>query len=503
MKTYSIKALAKAIGADFICPTSMQAQAYFSGVSTNSKTVKAGELFVAVVGARFDAHQFLAEVHKKGVGGLVLSKRELAEQYGKELPVLYLEDKNEGLFRIAAWYRRQLKGKVIAVSGSVGKTSTRDFIDCTLRACVENPDEVSKTEANLNNEFGVAQRLLSIPEEQAYLVLELGIDRPGDMERLAGMAQPDVAVLTNIGQSHLEQFGTREELAKAKLALLKGLQKGGLFVYNGEDSILADWQNLVPELVQTLGQAVAVCRSKPSFDAMLTGCPQTYLWVDEAELSAGGSSWIICQGDCDRATNGLVEVQRTRACVKEFGWHMIQNAMVAYAVATSFGYEQNRVLQGLLAYAGTGRRQKRLDYGALTLIDDSYNASPESIQAAFSYLLTMATESGRRSVAALACINELGVDSEKIHEALGEALGKTPADLFFVCGRESEAFLRGYLKGSPQAEARCFGFREDLTDALCPLIQATDVLLLKGSHSYEMHRVGEAVLNHLGQSVVE
>lgn len=500
MKAYRAAELAAELGGRLIGAGS---ELRICGVSADSRSVRPGELFVAIRGERYDAHAFLAQAGERGAALLCVSDLEAARRRAPGTPCWLVEDCTRHYFKLAAWYRSRLRGRLVAVSGSVGKTTTRDMIFAAL-----SERRPAKTEANLNNAFGVAQTLFGTPEEADALVLELGIGEPGEMATLAEMARPDIACITMIGHSHLEYFGSREALAREKLELLEALRPGGLLLLNADDPVLR--AAAAGERVARLCAEKAVRLAFVSLEAApadplppaLAGRP--LLRAAEIEFGEDRSRFTL-RWEGSAPPPGFAEL---RLELPAYGRHMIQNALFAVAAAASLGYRPAEIARGLLRFRTTGARQKRVDGRRLTLIDDSYNASPESMRAALAYVSALGLQSRRRSVAALGCVAELGGESARLHEQIGRDIARSAPDLAYVCGPWAEDMRRGFMEeaallapdAAPKTEFHSFAERAALSAALLPALRRRDILLVKASHSFAMEEVGKAAWRLMEES---
>ncbi len=535
-----------------------------SRVTTDSRGLRPGEAFLAIRGERFDGHDFACQALESGAVCVLLDAPDLARTCAEQGPVILVQDTLQALIRLAEASRLASAYRVVAVTGSVGKTSTRDMIYAGFCEAL-GTDSVLRTEANLNNIFGVAQTLLSLERGSGprYLILELGIDRPGEMDCLASMARPDVAVLTLIGASHLAQFGTRARLLEEKCRLLAYLRSGGLILYPcGDQDLAAEVQSFVdrrPELELSALALGLLETGEGSPDrvageqllATHAGMNARQTWAQLRLIEGTGSRRPASDPDgkqtacgrhaespamrapwraCKPGSGGLLSPDEQRAWrrtldgqslqLERSGAHFLWAALYALGAASAWGLEAQAFFQGLGKYQETGRRQHRVDGDQLSLIDDSYNASEESMLAAQAYLLRVAREERYRAVAALASIRELGPGSAELHARLGRQLGRDPAELYLLCGEDYPALLRGLCSAlteqgrswscqraegpgqapvdefvgdpaRPAVRIYCRAEREALETLLPELLQPGDLLLVKGSNYYRMDKLGQ------------
>lgn len=487
---YLMTEIAAAVGGKLI---HARGDEQINSVSSDTRALAPGSLFVALRGERFDAHDFLAQAAAAGATVLCVDDLAKAEQLAPGHCLWLVENTLQTFKALAAWYRHVLPGKIIAVSGSVGKTSTRDMVFAALSS-----RKVAKTAANLNNEIGVAQTLLATEETADSLALELGIGEPGEMAILAQMAQADIAMITMIGHSHLSFFGTQAALAEEKLLLAHSLKEGGLLILNADDPILleaaasAKLQNTIAEKGLKLAFISLKTKVLPE---PLQHCP--ILHATELSFHEDQSDFTLNWINSETLALVHPTLENQRIHLNCYGKHMVQNALFALLTAAHLGYTPTESAANLLSYRSTGARQKRLDGKNLTLIDDSYNASPEAMRAALTYLAELGKSSGRRTIAALGCVNELGHESLRLHREIGRDIGRTRPDLAYLCGEWAEDMAQACrLEQTGVAgrltELHCFADRESLSEALLPELQPRDILLVKASHSYNMEKLGEA-----------
>ncbi len=489
-KNYAIREIVEALGGELLYA---RGDEQISSVSSDTRALKQESLFIALQGERFDAHNFLDQAVAQGASVLCVSDLAKAEQLAPGHCLWLVENTLDTFKALASWYRQSLAGKVVAVSGSVGKTSTRDMVFAALSS-----RHVAKTEANLNNEIGVAQTLLATDEEVDSLVIELGIGEPGEMAVLAHMAEADIAMITMIGHSHLSFFGTQAALAKEKLILAAALREGGLLILNADDQVLLEAAQ--SEYLQTIIKQKNLKLAFIALDAK--ALPDTLkdyplLHVSSLQFSGDQSVFTINWQAAPQAPEHMKISSGQKIELHTFGRHMVQNALFAIITASYLNYSSDEIAQNLLTYRSTGARQRRHEGKKFTLIDDSYNASPEAMRAALEYLQELGKSSGRRTIAALGCVNELGDESLRLHREIGRSIGKNRPDLAYLCGEWAEDMAQACQleqAGVPGklTELHCFPDREALSEALLPVLKAHDILLVKASHSFAMDKLGQA-----------
>ncbi|MFL5263437.1 MAG: UDP-N-acetylmuramoyl-tripeptide--D-alanyl-D-alanine ligase [Anaeromyxobacteraceae bacterium] len=442
------------------------------GLSTDTRRIAPGSLFVALAGERFDGHAFLAEAAAKGVAAAVVSEAWLASQdplartlaKGGALPVLAVRDTLAALGALARHHRRRFGIPLIGVTGSNGKTTTREMIGAILGT--RGP--ALKTEGNLNNEIGVPLTLLGLGPEHARGVVELGMNHPGEIARLAAMAEPQVGVVTFAGPAHLEHMGSVDGVADAKAELYFALPPNGIAVANADDP-------------RMLRRAQACGRAVITFSAVRGKGDVSVL--DVLEHDERGLRFTLAIG------NREVEIRTPLV-----GLHNASNAAAAAAATLSLGFSDREIAEGLRAARAVGRRLRieRLPSG-VTLVDDCYNANPASMTAALATLADLARSGapGGRAMAVLGDMLELGPGEAEAHARLGEEAAKVAA-LYAAFGPRSRA---GAEAARAAGAAEVF-HTEDLPALVAWVterLREGDVLLVKGSRGMKLERLVEAL----------
>lgn len=441
-------------------------EAQLCAVSTDSRQIPAGALFLPIKGERFDAHDFIEKAVENGAAAVVSHRQN--ERY--PVPALYVENTSQALLDLAGGYRRLCGGKVVGVTGSVGKTTTKEL----LYAVLSQGLRAQKTEGNLNNEVGLPLTLFRMTRDTEVLVAEMGMNHFGELSRMTAAAQPDVAVITNIGTSHIEFLGSREGICKAKLEILEGLQADGCAVLCGDEPLL--WEKR-----EQLGcKAVTYGIDNPACD--LT-----------AQMHADGSFTI---------TNHGIETE-TLPCGGTFeaklhvpGAHNVLNALAATAVGLLLGRTPAQIAAGLDSFQASGMRQNIYEQDGYHIYADCYNASPDAMEATLAVLGGMAPE-GRR-FAVLGSMLELGDYAEEGHRRAGRAAA-AHADALYAYGPDAEAMVAG-AKENGMMRAYAFADQLALVMALRKDARAGDALLFKGSRGMRMER---ALAMFLGEDVEE
>ena len=417
----------------------------FSGARADSRVVEAGQLFVALMGAR-DGHDFIPMALEKGAAA-ALGQRQIPG-----VPMIVAENSLRALGDIARGYRAaEAAGvRVVGVTGSVGKTTTKEMIACALSSTLST----QKTEKNFNNDIGLPMTVLDLRPETEAAVIEMGMNHFGEISYLTRIARPDVAVITNIGTMHIENLGSREGICRAKLEILEGLSVDGTLILNGDEPLLRN----------------AVTGRRTLFFGLDTACDLTAEDITE-DPETGIRFTAVGLG------------QRIPVELAALGRHYVYNTLAALLAAHCMGVPMESAAGALRGFTNTGNRQRIYPKNGYTVIADCYNAGPESMAAALSILAKKAG-AGRR-IAVLGDMLELGAFGPAAHTRVGE-LAAGSADLVLTYGPLS--LLTAEAAG---AKGRHFDTHADLLEALRSEARPGDVLLFKGSHGMHMEKVLE------------
>ncbi|MFH0945213.1 MAG: UDP-N-acetylmuramoyl-tripeptide--D-alanyl-D-alanine ligase [Planctomycetota bacterium] len=426
------------------------------GVSTDSRTVQSGDLFVALRGERFDGHEYLQQAADRGAAAALVD-RELAGR--SPLPLIRVEDTGKSLLRLAGFQRRRLRARVVAITGSNGKTTTKDLCAAALSAKYR----VVSSPHSFNNFIGVPLTLFMADSETEVIVLELGSSAPGEIAVLAAVAEPDVVVITNVAPAHLEGFGTLERVLEEKGSILEHVREGGCAVLNADDDQC---------LVQL--QERAKCR------VVTTGVRRRADYVATMPFT-----------DLDRIAFHLNGVEKVR--VPLLGCHNLYNSLTALAVASELGVPRNAAAASLRNFEGPPMRLKKHRRGSRLVIDDAYNANPGSMRAAFKTFASLALPG--RKVLVLGDMLELGPRSAELHAEVGTELSCGSFDLVVVVGALAAHFLEGAVRHG-LSEERMLRFRnaEECARSLPSHLLPDDAVLIKGSRAVGLEQVVQAAL---------
>ena len=419
----------------------------FFGANNDTRKIEPGQLFVALQGAR-DGHEFIPAALEKGAGAV------LCTHCDGDYPAIIVPDTRLALGQIAKAERQRIGMKVVGITGSVGKSTTKEMVAAILSTTYR----VSKTPVNHNNDIGMPMAILAMPEDTQVAVLEMGMNHFREIAYLSDIGQPDLGVIVNIGTMHIEHLGSREGILQAKLEIQEGMKPDGKLILNGDDSLL--W-NLHKD-----GQK-----------------PLIYFGQSNPECAVYGKEL--------RQSEGLLQF-RVRTESGEFpvelpleGVHYATDALAAVAVGIELGVDAQKIRQSLASFETMAGRQEIIQTGGMTLICDYYNAGPESMAAA---LEVLGNKPGRR-IAVLGDMLELGVCTQAEHYRIGR-IAAQKADMVFAYGPNSIRVLNGCITGGmSETKARAFTDRDRLVEVLKQLVQPGDTLLIKGSRGMKMELV--------------
>ena len=458
MEHMTLERIARACGG--ICHGSEeQRRQSVEGVVIDSRQVEPGFLFIPIKGARVDGHEFIPAVFSQGARA-VLSEHALIDPAG---PYILVRSTEQALKQIARYYRESLDIRVVGITGSVGKTSTKEMIASVL----SQKYRVLKTEGNYNNEIGLSLTILRIRKEHQVAVLEMGISEFGEMDRLAAMAQPDICVITNIGLCHLENLHTRDGILQAKTESFAHLAPGGIAVLNGDDDKLCDKRqaNGRPTVFYGIGREAKEARQEDGTNKRLAE-KQVYA-ADVEPLGLSGTR-VTIHADGEKFS---VEVPLA-------GEHNIYNALAATAVGRQMGLSMEEIRRGISQVRPIAGRDNVLEKDGITVIDDCYNANPVSMMAALDVL---AKASGR-SIAVLGDMGELGEQERELHATVGRHFAGKGINALFCMGPLSAELAREVRACSPGTEIMEAETKEDLIAALMDYKKKGDTILVKASH---------------------
>ena len=442
MKNLTIENICRAGGGKWIGATAAPGTE-ITAVTTDSRAVTPGCLFAAIPGERVDGHDYIASALEKGA--LCALAQRIPE--GVDSGLILVPDTVAALQAVAGFYRAQFDIPVLGITGSVGKTTAKEM----TAAVLSQRFRVHKTAGNFNNDLGVPITLFGMDETHECAVVEMGASHPGDMERLAEMVRPTMALYTVIGHAHLEFLKSREGICAEKSVMNRYLPADGVVLCNGDDDLLAALPCAQRKLTFGIGKHCDV-RAE-----------------DIHPLPDGGSRCTIVYGQ-----------RRMEAAIHAYGEHMVYAALEGAAAGIALGLDDEEIIRGIAQYAPVGRRARRVETGKMTIIDDCYNANPTSTASA---IRSLAAGEGRK-VCILGDMLELGEDAEKLHYETGALAASAGIDLVLTTG----ALSRQTAEGAGQPE-HWFESRDALCTALPDLIRDGDTVLVKASHSMRFEEI--------------
>lgn len=440
-------------------------------ICTDSREVGEGVLFAAIVGERADGHDYINSVAAAGAAAVLGEK--MPDGVTVDIPVIVTGSTVAALTALAAGFADSIAARRIAVTGSVGKTTTKEFIAAVLAEHVPSGG-VFRTEGNKNSTIGMPLTMLGIPANAEYAVLEMGMSGLGEIEAMSLAARPEIAVITNVGSSHLEYLKTRENIARAKLEVRAGLKSDGILLLNGDEPLLADaWQNDI--------RAVRFSAS---------GDENADFYISELVDSADGCMFTM--------NSRKRVIKNIKIPVR--GRHNAQAALIAAAIGALLELSDDEILHGAAAFRPAAMRQSFINAGGLSVIEDCYNASPESMRAAIDVLITAAAERGGIPAAILGDMGELGEGSAEMHRSVGEYFAERGGGFLVAIGPMSAHTARGAAAAGLSPE--CIVRIADITSDDSPRIAAEaarrtlgerDCLLVKASRSVRAERIIESL----------
>ncbi|MEN8161826.1 MAG: UDP-N-acetylmuramoyl-tripeptide--D-alanyl-D-alanine ligase, partial [Myxococcota bacterium] len=441
------------------------AETRFARVTTDTRADVADSLFVALVGANHDAHAFVGQALAAGATG-VLVERADAVPSDADAAVIVVPDSTRALGALAAGHRAGFDGPVVAITGSNGKTTTKEM--CASILGVGGP--CLKNRGNLNNEIGLPLTLLEREASHRTLVVELGMNHRGEIARLAAIARPTVGVITNVGTAHIEHLGSRDAIAQEKGDLVASLPPEAIAVLNADDP-------------RVLAQAARTRARVVRFGL-----------AEEADVRA---ERVTTLGERGFAFDLLANGARTAIQIAGLGDSTVPNALAAAAAALAAGASLDLVAEGLGRYRPVGGRMERVALPRnIILINDTYNANPQSMRVALESLAKL--KGGSRGIAVLGDMGELGDAAVEAHRATGALVAKLGLDQLFALGEHAEALAEAAIEaGMDGSRVHVGGSHAEVADTVRELLQGNDWVLVKGSRSMRMERVVEALSESL------
>ena len=459
MKNMTLQNIANACGGQLVCKTGEES-INIKGAVLDSRLVEEGFLFFATKGERVDGHSFIAQVAQKKAACVVCEKA----PEDVEIPYILVEDSFVALKKVATFYRENLTIPIVGITGSVGKTSTKEIISSVLSTRYN----VLKTEGNFNNEVGLPLTILRIRDEHKVAVVEMGINHFGEMHRLSEIAKPDICVITNIGQCHLEFLGSREGILKAKSEIFDFMNPDGYVCINGDDDMLSTIKEVHGHKPVTYGMTM-----------------KNDVYVTESH-----SNGIIGSNATIYLNDETFDVE-----IMMPGEHMVMNALAAASVGDLLGLKTEEIAEGIKAARPVGGRSNLIVLENRTILDDCYNANPVSMKAAID-LLNLANT---RKVAVLGDMFELGEGQENMHGEIGSYAVEKDMDLLICVGSLSKNMYENALKekeiSKKDIQIVYMNDTEEALEKIESYLKEGDTILVKASHGMGFAKVVKALQN--------
>lgn len=453
MEKMSLAEIVSAVDGSFGYPS----DELVSSVSTDTRCITESSVFVALKGENFDGHDFAAKAMESGALAVI------TERPVEGAKCIVVDSTAKALLDLAHYYRMKFDIPLVGITGSVGKTTTKDMISCVLA----RKYKTLKTAGNHNNEVGMPKTLLELDSSYQAAVIEMGMNHAGEMSRLSCCSAPNCCLITNIGVSHIENLGSQENILRAKLEILDGASPDAPLILCRDDKYLAS--------VDMHGTRKIIYYSVKKKD-----CD-----VYASNLVASGSSvsfTINYQGAKYPATVNLL------------GVHNVKNALAAFCVGVTLGIDPAECVAGIGDFRPEGLRQNIRVSGGVTLVVDCYNAAPDSMKAALSVLSQVAVPEGGRRFCVLADMLELGKNARTYHKNVGEYVAASKADMLLCFGENSVYYIEGAVKkGFDESRCKHFDTREELSEHLRSQLAEGDAVLFKGSRGMKLEEVIESL----------
>ncbi len=432
----------------------------FAGVSIDSRNISDKDLFVAVKGQNHDGHQFISEVVKKGIRGLVVDRKRIQglpeDSFHKNVCCIAVDDTIRALGDLAAFHRRRFNIPVVAITGSNGKTTTKEMTASVLG----QKFNTLKTLGNLNNEFGVPLTLFRLNRTHEAAVLELGMNHPGEIRRLSEICGPDFGIITNIGPAHLEGLGTVQDVMAAKGELIENIKENGVIALNGDDTYSLRLGGTASRKVAYFGQSI-------------------YADFRATDIVAKGNHTVFTLELPDEKLS--VEIQAP-------GNFMVLNALAASAIGRLVGLSGKDIKAGLEAFKPVkGRMNIKKSPLGFYIIDDSYNANPGSMEAAIKTLVSL--KGRKKGILVAGDMLELGKDAERLHESIGQIAAQSGLSRLFLTGKYAQALKKGARGQGLADEQIIIGNKDELVESLIEFLSPDDWVLVKGSRGAGMEEI--------------
>ncbi len=425
-------------------------------ISIDSRKIEDGDLYIPIIGDKFDGHDFIAASFEKGAR-ISLTEKNIESKEGKT--IIKVKDTRQALRSLAAYYRTKFDIPFIAITGSVGKTSTKDM----LASVLSQKYKVLKTAGNFNNEIGLPLTMFKIEKEHEVAIFEMGMSGFGEISRLSSIVKPDFAVITNIGLSHIEKLGSRQNILKAKMEIFDSLSKKGVAILNGNDNLLLGLKDLL--------------KYKTLFYGTEEGLD--YQAYDLISLGEQGCRFKIMIEDAEYEIRTPIP-----------GIHNVFNALAAISVAVELKIPMELIIKGIYEYKPSEMRLNIISKNNIKIINDTYNASPKSMEAALDVLKDIST--GGKRIAVLGDMLEMGEWAYRAHLGVGKYAAEKGVDMVVTVGENAQDIAVGALGGGvPKNSVKSFSDNDSACEFIKKIISDDDVVLVKGSRGMKMEQIVE------------
>jgi len=450
------------------------ASALLTGVSTDTRSLESGDVFFALSGEKFDAHDFLDIAADRGAGALIVSNPSAAERIISSLsgPLILVDDTLKALQDLAAYYKKTIAPYTIGVTGSVGKSGLKEMINCVITGAGLR---AASTAGNFNSQIGLPLSILYMPEDTEVLTLEMGMSHSGEIAKLAGIARPEAAVITNVGISHRENFKDDDGIFRAKMEIASYFGENETLVINADDAKLSTL------LFGSSAYRIISCGKGKDCEYR----------IGHAEYDNDGRL-------CFSLRHSGEDVEFV---IPQGGCHLAYSAALAAAVVAKLGISPEQTAEYLRKYEGMPHRLQLFREDMFCVVDDTYNACPDSMKTALDYLMSLRSdEEGGRSIAVLAGMNELGDDSRELHRMTGEYASLVGVDILIAVGDKAGDIYNGFIPRGEGKDKIPVKTNEEATDLLKGLIREGDRILVKGSRSYATEEIVARITKQSGET---
>lgn len=488
MRPIKIDQIVQAVGGKLLCGSDTK---QIQEVVIDSRSTSKNGLFVPIVGEQTDGHNYIMGAVEHGAAAVLSAvsyagQEKVVEECSKQdVAVIEVEDTVFALQKLAAWYRSSFQIPVIGITGSVGKTTTKEMISAAL----ETKYKVLKTIGNKNSQIGLPLMMFYLEEEYDIAVIEMGMSEFGEMARLSAVAQPECAVMTNIGVAHIAQLGTQENIRREKLSIVNHFVTGSTLFLNGNDRLLHEIATQITQNKITLDCSIETKQVLEQSKAVTFGIGEGYDYcADGLQTTSSGTNFTLHYTEAGTK-------QECPVILSVYGEHNVMNALAAIAVAKKYGVSPEQAAEGLRTYQPIAMRGQIIEKNGITWIDDTYNASPDSMKSGAKVLLAL--EQVQRRIAVLADVKELGERSEELHSEVGAYLadlkdGNKKINLLITVGMQAAFIAIEARKKNCDFTCVSFENNEEAIEFLQKELKQGDAVLVKGSRGMKTDEIVKA-----------